>query len=75
MLIGQEVDASAADLIIQLPSIPAPWQFLIDIVPMQIAAECLARAAGRDCDSFRLCSYVVLSEGGLTVGKKELKAS
>ena len=65
MLIGQGVDDISADLFVCLPSIPAQWQFLIDIVPMQIAAECLARATGRDCDSFRLCSYVVLSEGGL----------
>jgi glucosamine--fructose-6-phosphate aminotransferase (isomerizing) len=75
MLIGQEVDDSAADLVIHLPSIPAPWQFLIDIVPMQIAADCLARATGRDSDSFRLCSYVVVGEGGLTVGQKGLKKS
>jgi glutamine---fructose-6-phosphate transaminase (isomerizing) len=65
MLIGQGVDGDSADLLTSLPSIPAQWQFLIDIVPMQLAAECLARATGRDCDSFRLCSYVVLSEGGL----------
>jgi glucosamine--fructose-6-phosphate aminotransferase (isomerizing) len=75
MLIGQEVDSFAGDLVVCLPSIPEPWQFLIDIVPIQIAAECLARATGRDCDSFRLCSYVVLSEGGLSLSGKEIKGS
>ena len=75
MLIGQGVNGLAGDLVICLPSIPAPWQFLIDIVPIQIAAECLARATGRDCDSFRLCSYVVLSEGGLSLPGKEIKGS
>jgi hypothetical protein len=32
---------------------------LLDIIPAQLAAERLAGLAGVDCDSFRLCSYVV----------------
>lgn len=64
-LIGQGLDATAADVVIHIPRIPAAWQFLIDIFPIQIAAECLSRRRGRDCDSFRICSYIVEEEGGL----------
>ena len=64
-LIGQGLDASAADVVVNIPRIPAPWQFVIDIFPMQIAAECLSRLRGKDCDSFRICSYIVEEEGGL----------
>jgi glutamine---fructose-6-phosphate transaminase (isomerizing) len=65
LLIGQGVDDSAADCVLRLPAIPAQWQFLIDIIPMQIAAERLAVLRGEDPDSFRLCSYIVQDEGGL----------
>jgi glucosamine--fructose-6-phosphate aminotransferase (isomerizing) len=64
-LIGQGLDASAADVVMNIPRIPAPWQFVIDIFPMQIAAECLSRLRGKDCDSFGICSYIVEEEGGL----------
>jgi hypothetical protein len=43
----------------------AEWQFMIDIIPAQLAAEYLARLSGVDCDSFRICSYVVEDEYGL----------
>jgi hypothetical protein len=49
-----------------LPGIAARWQFLIDIIPIQIAAERMASVRGEDPDSFRLCSYIVEDEGGLT---------
>jgi glucosamine--fructose-6-phosphate aminotransferase (isomerizing) len=65
MLIGQNLPADAADLVLELPQIPAPWQFLIDIIPAQLAAEQLARRRGEDCDSFRICPYIVEAEGGL----------
>src|SRR5438445_12632313 len=45
MLIGQRLPDDAGDLVFQLPAIPAEWQFLIDIIPAQLAAERLARAA------------------------------
>jgi hypothetical protein len=41
------------------------WQFLIDVIPTQLAAERLAHLSGVDCDSFRLCSYIVENEWGL----------
>jgi glutamine---fructose-6-phosphate transaminase (isomerizing) len=65
LLIGQDLDGIEADVVLNLPRILPEWQFLIDIIPAQIAAECLSRRAGRDCDSFRICSYIVTDEGGL----------
>jgi len=65
MLIGQELPEDAADLVLQLPRVPAEWQFLIDIIPAQFAAERLAGLSGVDCDSFRLCSFIVEDEYGL----------
>lgn len=65
MVTGQGLSANTADLVLCLPPIPADWQFLTDIVPVQLAAERLAGLRGMDCDSFRICSYIVESEGGL----------
>jgi glutamine---fructose-6-phosphate transaminase (isomerizing) len=65
MLIGQNLPEDAGDLVLQLPEMSAEWQFVIDCIPAQLAAERLARMAGADCDSFRLCSYIVEHDGGL----------
>ncbi|MBZ5663246.1 MAG: SIS domain-containing protein [Acidobacteriia bacterium] len=65
VLIGQNLPPDSGDLVFQLPSIPAQWQFMIDILPAQLAAEYLARLSGVDCDSFRICSYIVEDEFGL----------
>jgi glutamine---fructose-6-phosphate transaminase (isomerizing) len=65
MLIGQDLPAKAGDLVFRLPEIPSEWQFLIDVIPAQLAAERLARLSAVDCDSFRLCSYIVEDEWGL----------
>ncbi len=65
MLIGQNLPDDAGDLVFQLPAILPEWQFLIDIIPVQLAAERLSRLSGVDCDSFRLCSFVVEDEYGL----------
>jgi glucosamine--fructose-6-phosphate aminotransferase (isomerizing) len=59
MLIGQRLPENAADLVFQIPEVPPNWQFLIDIIPAQLAAEKLSRLSGVDCDSFRLCSFIV----------------
>jgi glucosamine--fructose-6-phosphate aminotransferase (isomerizing) len=69
MLIGEKLPRDAADLVCQLPISPPHWQFVIDVLPIQLAAERLSRLAGVDCDSFRICSYVVEDEHGL-LGKK-----
>jgi glutamine---fructose-6-phosphate transaminase (isomerizing) len=65
MLIGQDLSADAGDLVMQLPPVSAAWQFLIDIIPAQLAAERLSRMSGVDCDSFRFCSFIVEDEYGL----------
>ena len=78
MLIGQKLPDDAGDLVFQLPAIAAEWQFLIDIIPAQLAAERLARLSGVDCDSFRLSSYIVEDQGGLLpkkAGEKQPEGS
>jgi len=65
MLIGQNVPQDAGDLVFQLPRVPPGWQFLIDIIPAQLAAEKLARLSGVDSDTFRYCSFIVEDEYGL----------
>jgi len=69
MLIGENLPEDAGDLVCQLPVSPPHWQFMIDVLPIQFAAERLSRLSGVDCDSFRICSYVVEDEHGL-LGKK-----
>ena len=70
MLIGQKLSEDAGDLVFQLPVIPPEWQFLIDIIPAQLVAERLAGLSGVDCDTFRLCSFIVEDEGGLLPNEK-----
>jgi hypothetical protein len=71
MLIGQDIPEDAGDLVFRLPEVPSEWQFLIDVIPAQLAAERMARLSGVDCDSFRLCSYIVEDEWGLLHEKVE----
>ena len=77
VLIGQNLPPDAADLVFQLPEVLVEWQFMIDIVPAQLAAEYLSRLSGVDCDSFRVCSYIVEEEYGLIgtgpVGRTDVK--
>ncbi len=47
---------------------PAGWEFLIDIIPLQLAAKFSAEHHNEDCDAFRFCPYVVEEEGGLVGG-------
>ncbi len=65
MLIGTGIPASAGDLVFELPAAPAGWEFLIDIVPVQLAAEHLSHLRGVDCDVFTICPYIIDNEGGL----------
>ena len=67
-LVGRDLPDDAADLALPVPATPPGWAFAVDIVPMQLAAEALARRAGEDPDAFRYCPYVVSAEGGLTGG-------
>ncbi len=71
LLVGHNLPADGSDLALHLPSIPTPWQFLIDIIPLQIAAERLAHLRGEDCDAFRLCPYIIEAEGGLPTAVKD----
>lgn len=74
MLVGHQLPEDAGDLVLQVPLAPSGWQFLFDVIPAQLAAERLSHISGVDCDSFRICSYVVRSEYGLTsemAGAKE----
>jgi glucosamine--fructose-6-phosphate aminotransferase (isomerizing) len=71
MVIGEGLPSDAADLVCQLPTSPPHWQFAIDMLPIQLAAERLSRLRGVDCDSFRICSYVVEHEYGLAHKKSE----
>ncbi len=65
MVIGQNLREDVGELVLQIPAAPVGWQFLFDILPAQLAAERLARLSGVDCDSFRICSYIVQGEYGL----------
>lgn len=65
LLIGQKIPPDAGDLVLELPLVRREWQFLIDIIPIQIAAAHLAYLGNQDCDSFRICPYIIEEEGGL----------
>jgi len=65
LLIGPRIPAETGDLVLEIPPVPEPWQFIIDIIPAQLAAERLARLRRQDPDSFRYCPYIVEEESGL----------
>jgi glutamine---fructose-6-phosphate transaminase (isomerizing) len=65
MLIGEGLPDVAGALVFSLPRAPRGWQFLIDVIPAQLAAERLSRLRGVDCDSLRFCPYIVENEGGI----------
>jgi glutamine---fructose-6-phosphate transaminase (isomerizing) len=65
MLIGQALPLDVAALTFQLPEVPPHWQFLLDVFPAQLAAECLSRLSGVNCDIFRFCSFIVEDDYGL----------
>ncbi len=71
LLIGRDLPAHAAHLAFEVPRLPADWEFLTGTIPAQLAAERLAALGGVDCDAFRLCPYIIDSEGGLAPGKTE----
>ena len=75
LLIGQGLDTNSAQCVLNLPPVPSALQFVIDVIPAQIAAERLAALRGEDCDSFRLCSYIVEDEGGLGQSGQALQSA
>jgi len=52
MLIGHQLPADAADLVLEVPLAPRSWQFLLNVIPLQLATERLAEISEGDCDSF-----------------------
>lgn len=68
MLVGENLPTDLAQLTLQTPAAPRGWQFLLDIMPVQLAAERFSHLCGVDCDSFRLCTYIVEKEGGIIQG-------
>jgi glutamine---fructose-6-phosphate transaminase (isomerizing) len=69
LLVGPDLVDATADLVLDTPATPAGWQFLIDIIPLQLAAEFTAKYRNEDADAFRFCPYVVEEEGGLVGGR------
>jgi len=65
MAVGSALPTETGDLTIELPHWPHGWQFLMNILPAQLAAERLAALSGVDCDAFRYASYVVEDSFGL----------
>jgi len=65
MAVGSALPVDTGDLTIELPHWPPEWQFLMNILPAQLAAERLATLSGVDCDAFRYASYVVEDSYGL----------
>lgn len=66
MAIGNQITGCGADLSLEVPYAPTGWQFLIDIIPAQLASELLASIRGEDSDSFRFCAYVIEDESGIS---------
>ncbi len=66
MCIGACLDRLNATLKLEVPKAPKGWQFLVDIIPAQLASVSLAAQRGEDPDSFRFCSFVVEGEAGLS---------
>jgi glucosamine--fructose-6-phosphate aminotransferase (isomerizing) len=67
-LVGSDLATRASELAFNLPRGPARWQFLVELMPVRLLIERIARARGVDCDVFRFCPYVVSREDGLGEG-------
>ena len=67
MVIGQKLPEEVGELVLELPDVPSDFQYIIDVIPAQLAAEHFAACQSIDPDSFRVCSYVVETEHGLGV--------
>jgi fructoselysine-6-P-deglycase FrlB-like protein len=65
MCIGPNLESVNADLRLETGMMPPGWQFLVDILPVQLAAERLAVESNEDPDNFRYCPFIVQDEAGL----------
>lgn len=67
-IVGRDVPIGSAGHVLYLPRGPERWQFLVELMPVRILIERIARARGVDCDTFRFCPFVVSREEGLGEG-------
>lgn len=67
-LVGRDLPSGVADLALELPATPQGFAFLVELMPVRLLAEAVARARRIDCDTFRYCPFVVASEAGLGDG-------
>ena len=65
IIIGTNIPGDLPGLHIECPEIKFPFQGIIDIIPMQLAASILAEKKGADPDNFLYCNFIVEKEGGL----------
>ena len=59
MCIGAKLQNMKPDLALEVGDMPPGWQFLVDILPAQLASEHVTRAKGEDPDRFHFCSFVM----------------
>jgi glutamine---fructose-6-phosphate transaminase (isomerizing) len=67
-IVGRDVPIGSAGRLLDLPRGPERWQFLVELMPVRLLIERIARARGVDCDTFRFCPFVVSREEGLGEG-------
>ncbi len=67
-LVGCDLPSGVADLALELPATPPGFSFLVELMPVRLLAEAVARARRVDCDTFRFCPFVVDREEGLGDG-------
>jgi len=65
LLLGANLPSGAGDLQIEIPSTSPHWQFILGVIPIQLAVDVLARISGVNCDSFRFASYIVANDRGI----------
>jgi glucosamine--fructose-6-phosphate aminotransferase (isomerizing) len=65
LTLGTGLPAELKGLVLDIPDIQPSFQPLVNIIPLQLAAERLAGLKGEDCDSFRFCDFIIDREGGL----------
>lgn len=65
LMIGSNLPADTGAERIELPAMPGFFSPVINVIPIQLAAEKLARSKNIDPDNFYYCNFIVESEGGL----------
>ncbi|MBX2920839.1 MAG: SIS domain-containing protein [Chitinophagaceae bacterium] len=65
LMIGDDLPDIAGAEGINIPALPSFFSPVVNIIPLQIAAEKLARQKNIDPDNFYFCNFIVETEGGL----------